>query len=178
MIKKYINKKYINNLSEIISYSKDKEFNDIISNLNNNIYIEVTSHLIHKEKYIDQIEQFIFNLDNYITFIKQNIHINPLELKYIINLTLYNHKNIFLYSNIYYYSNIDYYIKKFKDLFSYKYNINYNIISKYIKIKKKDFNELVFTINNKKRTFAYFETISKSNISFYLSIYKSLEDIS
>ena len=75
MINKYINKDYINNLSDIKAFINDNEFLIIINKLNNKKYIKVTSNLIHKSNKINQIEQFIFNLDNYITYIKQLIHI-------------------------------------------------------------------------------------------------------
>ena len=73
MIDKYIYKKYINNSSDIKSFENDLEFKNIIKILNENKHIKVTSNLIHKENQINQIEQFIFNLDNYITYIKQKI---------------------------------------------------------------------------------------------------------
>lgn len=175
MINKYLKKNYINNYSDILSYSKDKEFNDIINKLDKNKYITVTSNLIHKENKINQIEQFIFNLDNYITFIKDKIFINQLELRYIINLTLYNKYNKILYSSLYYYDNIEKFNNEFINIFMYNYKKNYKILSKYSTIKEKNFDELVDNINtNKKRISVYFENISKNNISFYLPIYESL----
>ena len=173
MINKYINKEYINNASDIKSYSKDKEFINIINKLDHNKYIYVTSNLIHKEKRINQIEQFIFNLDNYITFIKQNIFINQIELKYIINLTIYNKNNKILYSNLYYYDNIDLYIKEFKKIFMYNYINN----TKKLKIKTKDFYELCNILNtNKKRAYCYFEKINNNNILYYKTIINSFNN--
>lgn len=175
MIDKYIHQEYINNYTDILCFSKDNKFQKIIEKLDKNKVIKVTSNLIHKTKEIDQIEQFIFNLDNYITYIKQFIHISPLELRYIINLTIYNKYNKILYSNLYYYSNIEKYNKEFQKMFMYKYNINKNKI----KYKKRTFNELIYLINTQqKRTYCYFENITSSNMNFYLSIIEEIESIS
>ena len=177
-LNKYLNKKYINNYSEIKSYSNDKEFIDLTSNINEKLYITVTSNLIHKTNKINQIEQFIFNLDNYITYIKQFIHINPLQLKYLINLTIYNKYNKILYSNLYYYNNIEKYHKEFEKMFVYNYNINRKKLYKELKIKKRNFIELVNYINShKKRTHYYFENISNNNMFFYIQIIQYLEEI-
>ena len=175
MILKYINKSYINNSSDILSFYKDIEFKKIISGLDENKLIKVTSHLIHKGKYINQVEQFIFNLDNYISFIKEKIFIKPLELRYIISLTLFNKNNKILYSDLYYYSNLKIYQKAFIKLFMYQYEKNIKIISKDLIIIKRDFNSLIKIINNKKRTYVYFEKITNNNMPFYLPIYEDLE---
>lgn len=172
MIKEYIQKDYINNYSEINSFSNDKEFKQIINKLDRNIKIKVTSNLIHKENDINQLEQFIFNLDNYITYIKQFIHINQLELKYLLNQTIYNEHNKILYSNLYYYDNVDLYIKEFQKMFMYKYLKN----TKLLNIEQKTFDSLVNHINtHKKRTYCYFENIKDDNISFYKTIINDLE---
>lgn len=168
MIKKYIYKNYINNSSDIYSFSKDKEFVQLINNLNKNHYIKVTSKLIHKTDKINQIEQFIFNLDNYITYIKQNIFINQIELKYIINQTIYNKYNKILYSDIYYYDNIDLYINNFKKMFMYNYINN----SKILNIKPKNFINFCNTINNhKKRVYCYFELINNNDKHLFNILY-------
>ena len=178
MINKYISKPYINNSSDILSFLNDNNFQNILSKLNKNKIIKVSSKLIHKQEYINQLEQFIFNLDNYISYIKQSIHINPLELRYIINLTLYNKYNKCLYMDLYYYDNVDIYIKNFKKMFMHNYLKNIKLISKYTSVKKRNFNELVEIINtNKKRTYCYFENINNNNMNFYLSIIESLEQI-
>ena len=177
MINKYINKDYINNLSDIKAFINDKEFLIIINKLNNKKYIKVTSNLIHKSNKIIQIEQFIFNLDNYITYIKQLIHINPIELRYILKLTLYNKYNKILYSDLYYYDNVELYQIIFKNMFMCNYLNNIKLIKKYIKIKKRSFNELINIINeHKKRTYCYFENITNNNMNFYLPIIESIEE--
>lgn len=174
MINKYLNKTYINNYSDIICFSKDNKFQKILSNLNENKTIKVTSNLIHKESEINQIEQFIFNLDNYITYLKQLIHITPLELRYIINLTIYNKHNKILYSDLYYYSNIDKYNSEFKKMFMFNYNKN----RKKLNLPKRNFNELIKLINkHKKRTYCYFENITNNNMILYTSIIEEIEMI-
>ena len=77
----YLLKKYINNSSDIISFINDKLLDDIMSKINDSSII-VTSHLIHKEKIISLQEQFIFNLDNYISFIKEKLNITESSIKY------------------------------------------------------------------------------------------------
>lgn len=173
MINKYLNKKYINNYSDIKSFTNDNEFKNIINKLDENIKIYVTSNLIHKTKVINQLEQFIFNLDNYITYLKQLIHISPLELRYIINLTIYNRYNKILYSNLYYYSNITKYNNEFKKMFMNNYHIN----KKKLNLKERTFDELINLINtHKKRTYCYFENITNNNMNFYSSIIESIEN--
>lgn len=174
MIDKYLKKQYINNYSDIICFSNDIKFKKIISILDENHFIKVTSNLIHKTNEINQIEQFIFNLDNYITYLKQLIHITPLELRYIINLTIYNKYNKILYSDLYYYSNIEKYNNEFKKMFMYNYNIN----QKKFNLKKRNFNELIELINkHKKRTYCYFENITNNNMNLYSAIIEEIESL-
>ena len=177
MINKYINKDYINNSSDIKAFINDEEFKEIIKKLDNKKYIKVTSKLIHKKSKINQIEQFIFNLDNYISYIKQLIHINPIELRYILKLTLNNKHNKILYSDLYYYDYIELYQIKFESMFMYNYINNIKLLKKYIKINKRKFNELILIINtHKKRTYCYFENINNNNMNFYLPIIESIEN--
>lgn len=163
-----VNYTYLKNYSDILSYSDDLEFKEILNYLDNKY---ITTKLIYKKSLS---EQFMFNLDKYITYIKSLVHIDPIKLKYIINNTIYNNCNKILYSNICYYDNIDYYIKGFNRMFMYKYIKNYKLLSKYIKIKKYNFNELVELLNNNKRAYLYFENISKQNILYYLNIINSV----
>lgn len=171
MIEKYLSKKYINNYSEIMSFSNDDAFIEILNSLNENIYIDVSSNLIHKDCKINQIEQFIFNMDNYITYIKGNIFINNFELRYIINLTLYNKYSKVLYSDKYYYNNINYYTGNFKKMFMHQYLLN----CKKLNIKPMSFNTLISFMNsNKKRINCLFEKITNDNLFFYSTIINNL----
>jgi len=166
MINKYIYKTYINNISDILNLSKDERFIKLINSLDEKKMIKINTHLIHKEKEINQIEQFIFNLDNYISYLKNLIKINQLELRYIISLTLYNKHNNILYNNIYYYEDVNYYYNKFINLFMFKYKenmkkLNYKILS---------FDQLITILNNNKRTYAFFEDINENNMLYYKTI--------
>lgn len=175
MINEYLNKQYINNESDIKELFNNKKYIDIFNSINDENII-FKSNLIHKNKTISLKEQFIFNIDNYITFIKQFIFINPLELRYIISLTLNKNVKKLLISK-YYYDNIDYYNDLYKKIFMSNYLENVSKLSKYINIKTRNFDELVKLINNKKRVYSYFEPINNKNINFICEIIKSIEDI-
>ena len=170
-------KNYINNASDIKAFLEDDNFNILLNKIDNNKIITVNSHLIHKEN-ICALEQFIYNFDNYISFIKKHLMLNQFEIRYIISLTLLNKNNKILYSNIYFYDNKDFYINGFKKLFMYMYLKNVKILKKYIKIQKMDFNELITKLNliNNKAHF-YFEDISK-NLHYYINIIDYLENTS
>lgn len=177
MINKYINKDYINNSSDIKSFLNDEKFLKLLNKTNNKKYVKVTSNLIHKANKISQTEQFIFNLDNYITYIKQLIHINPIELRYILSLTLYNKYNKILYSDLYYYDYVELYQIKFERMFMHNYLNNIKFIKGKTKIKKRNFKDLIYIINtHKKRTYCYFENINNNNMNFYLPIIESIEE--
>lgn len=169
--------KYLNNLSDILNFFDCEEFVEII---NYNIFVEkkikVTSNLIHKDKYITHYEQFLFNLDNYISFIKNHVFIDQIELRYIIYNTLFNKYNKILFDSMYYYENPLKYINEFKKMFSYKYEVNYNLLRNYINLEKFTFEELIsFLNNNKKRANVFFENISKDNLHLYSEIINYLQ---
>lgn len=175
MINEYLNKQYINNESDIKELFNNKKFVDLFNSINDENII-FNSNLIHKNKTISLKEQFIFNIDNYITFIKQFIFINPLELRYIISLTLNKNVKKLLISK-YYYDNIEYYNDLYKKIFMSNYLENVSKLSNYINIKTRNFDDLVKLINNKKRVYSYFEPINNKNINFICEIIKSIEDI-
>ena len=77
--KKYI---YLNNLSDIITISKDEKFDTLLNKLDD-VKVKVSSHLIHDKNNISSYEQFFFNLDNYITFLK---NLNIIKPPFWINL--------------------------------------------------------------------------------------------
>lgn len=173
MIDKYIYKSYINNSSDIQAFLNDKLFDKEIYLLNNR-YIKVTSHLIHKENYITDYEQLIFNIDNYISFIKSFININEIKLRYILSNTFNNKYCYVLISDKYYYQNIDYYNNQFIKIFMYKYNVNIKILQKHLKINKLSFTELCHYINSNKQAHILFEDINEKNIFFYIRLIKSI----
>ena len=72
-------KDYLNNISDLIAISKNINFKSLLDKINKKEYIKVNSHLIHKQRKISSTEQFIFNLDNYITYIKSKLFINQFD---------------------------------------------------------------------------------------------------
>lgn len=169
----YLLKKYINNSSDIISFINDKLLDDIMSKIKDSSII-VTSHLIHKEKLISLQEQFIFNLDNYISFIKEKLNISELKIRYILSETLNNKYNKILLSNKYYYSNIEFYHREFINMFMYKYSKNIDFLNKYIKLNKLDFNNICTLINENKKAHIYFEDITSNNVHYYINLIRSI----
>ena len=170
-----INEKYLNNISDIYSLLEDNNLLLLFNNINDK-YISINSHLIHKESKISLKDNFIFNLDNYFSFLKEYIFINQFELRYIISLTL-NNKNIkYLLINKYYYDDLDYYQKLFIKIFMNNYKKNIKYLNKITNIKELNFKELVDIINNKKRTHCLFEKINKNNVNYYLNIINTIID--
>lgn len=168
-------KDYLNNISDLIAISKNINFKSLLDKINKKEYIKVNSHLIHKQRKISSTEQFIFNLDNYITYIKSKLFINQFDLQNIIDLTIYNKNNKILYLNIYYYDDPESFINGFKKMFMNNYNENYKKLKKYININKMNFDELTNYINsNKKRPYIYFENINSNNIAFYIDLFKEM----
>lgn len=169
----------LNNLSEVYSLLESDALKNKIISIDKNEMIEVKSHLIHKDNYINYYDNVIFNIDNYVSFIKNYLFINPLELKYILELTVDNKLNSLFFDKSYYYDNLDWYQSEFIKLFLYKYEINYNILRKHINIKHRAFLELIDNINkHKKRAYSYFDDINQKNLLFHISIIEDLEDIS
>ena len=132
--------------------------------------------IIKDSKYINN-KNYINNLINYISFIKNKINITDYELKYIIYLTINNKYNKILLNDKKYSKNTNYYDKEFIKMFMYNYNKNIYFLSKLINIRKRNFNQLIKHINlHKKRIYSYFEIINYTNINFYLPIILSMED--
>ena len=161
------NHEYLNNISDLVVLSKSNEFKGLLSKVTNETTI-VRNHLIHKQDSLNNKEQFIFNLDLYISFLKEHIFINPQEIRYITELTIYNKYNKILFSNEYYYDNPLLYIRNFKKMFMYNYKNNVKKLS----IKEKTFEELVNHINtHKKRSYIFFEKINKNNMTLFNTLY-------
>lgn len=166
---------YIINSSDLYELINNKEFNFKTKKLNLNKKINPKSKLIHKNG-ITLLELIIFNIDNYISFLKQNLMINQLEIRYIAYLTIY--ENNYLFEEKYYYDNIEYFNKLFKKILMSKYNKNVNILLKYKTINIYDYNKLLKIINkNKNRAYIYFEDINQNNALYYLSIYEYNDSI-
>lgn len=166
---------YIINSSDLYELINNEEFNFKTKKLNLNKKINPRSKLIHKNC-ITLLELIIFNIDNYISFLKQNLMINQLEIRYIAYLTIY--ENNYLFEEKYYYDNIEYFNKLFKKILMSKYNKNVNILLKYKTINIYGYNKLLKIINeNKNRAYIYFEDINQNNALYYLSIYEYNDSI-
>ena len=177
MINKILQKNYINNSSEILSLVNTQEFKNLLKKIKSKKTI-VHSHLIHKGNHINPIEQLIFNLDNYISFLKENFLLCPFEIRLIIELTLYNKENKILVNNTYYYDDIDLYRAVFKKMIMHNYLENYKILRQYIKIKKMNFNELVSKLNTLKNKAHYYLENINNNLPYYIVIIDYLENTS
>ena len=102
-ISKILLNKFIINSSDILELTSNDEFKNKLDNLNINEIINIKSKLIHK-KDISLLEVIIFNIDNYISYLKNTLEINQLQIRYIAYLTMY--ENNYLFDKLYYYDNI------------------------------------------------------------------------
>ena len=174
-ISKILLNKFIINSSDILELTSNDEFKNKLDNLNINEIINIKSKLIHK-KDISLLEVIIFNIDNYISYLKNILEINQLQIRYIAYLTMY--ENNYLFDKLYYYDNIEYYNNIFKEIFYQKYKNNYKILSKFKNIPIYSYKELISKINkNKNRAYAYFENINQNNALYYLNIYEYNDSI-
>jgi len=174
-ISKILLNKFIINSSDILELTSNDEFKNKLDNLNINEIINIKSKLIHK-KDISLLEVIIFNIDNYISYLKNTLEINQLQIRYIAYLTMY--ENNYLFDKLYYYDNIEYYNNIFKEIFYQKYKNNYKILSKFKNIPMYSYKELISKINkNKNRAYAYFENINQNNALYYLNIYEYNDSI-
>ncbi len=169
----YLLKSYINNASDINTFIQDHLLDNLFTKLEYK-EIKIKSHLIHQEDYINIYEQIIFNIDNYISFIKSYLKINELEIRYILSLTLYNSNLDVFSSDKYYYDNIEYYNNEFINIFMNKYLSNIKLLKKYINIKKLGFKELCNFINTNKKAHIFFEPIEENNVHYYINLIRSI----
>ena len=122
---------------------------------NNNFIKDILDNKKYSKNYLN-------NLDNYVTFIKNKLTLDESELKYIIKLTIENQKII----------------NDFEYLFMKKYLKNYNILKEYININKLNFDDLIKKLNQlKNKAHFYFEDIDK-NLPYYIPILDYLENTS
>lgn len=145
---------------------QDNNLLNIINKLNNDT-IYVDSLIIHKKKTITKIENFIYNIDQYICFLKDIFKINQLEIRYILHLTIYSNIKLFT-KELYFYDDKEFYISQFKNILLNKYKKNVKLMSLYIDdLTIYNFNELVSIVNGLKRPYVLFENINKDNINYY-----------
>ena len=123
--------------------------------------------LIKKELNINN-NNIDIKLMNYINFLYDKIKINKNEFIILLILSLNNNVDM-LYNAIT--------LTDFKKIFMNNYKNNLSLLKKFIKIKKRKFDELIDIINTKKRSYTYFEKISLDNMNFYLPIIEYLESI-
>jgi len=172
--KKYLLKNYIINASDINYLIKTRTFKKIENKLLIK-KINIKNKKIHKN--ISNNEHLIFLIDQYIYFVKQYIHLDPLEIRYLIESSINNkNNNIFLCCD-YFLDNKEYYIKNFKNLFLYNYCKNYKKMKIYLNniIKITSFEELCALINkNKEIYYILFDNINKQNIDKYSKIWQQI----
>lgn len=169
----YLLKPYINNASDINAFLQDHLLDNLLIKAKYK-EIRVKSHLIHQEDHINIYEQIIFNIDNYISFIKSHLKINELEIRYILSLTLYNNDLNIFSSDKYYYDDIEYYNNEFIKIFMNKYLNNIKLIKKYLNVKKLNFKELCNFINANKKAHIFFESIEENNVQYYINLIRSI----
>lgn len=169
----YLLKPYINNASDINAFLQDHLLDNLLIK-NKYKEIKIHSHLIHQEDQINIYEQIVFNIDNYITFIKSYLKINELEIRYILSLTLCNSNLDIFSSDKYYYDDIEYYNKEFINIFMNKYLSNIKLLKKYANIEILNFKELCNFINSNKKAHIFFELIEKNNVQYYINLIRSI----
>ena len=172
----YLLKDYIINASDILYLSKTKTVKNMLKKLSKSS-IEIKNSKVHKQNEISHLENFIFNLDQYIYYIKKHIFIDPLEIRFLIELSLDTNKNKYLLKKKYYLENEEKYKKLFEEIF----NSNFLKNQKAIASKTKNvnlvnsFNEICKLINNNKNNYYFlFESITNNNISKFIKIWTNL----
>lgn len=166
-------KPYIFNASDILYLSTCDIFSYYYNKLDNNKTI-INNKNIHRKSEITSIEQLIYNLDSFINYLKSTFYIDPLEMRYIIELLLNEKNNIFL-NKRYYNDHYEFYIKSFKELIHNVYIRNNKkmasimpSISKYT-----DFDSLRSIINHSnKNVYVLFE-MPNDNV-YYVTMWNKL----
>ncbi len=173
-LNRYLLNESINNSSDIYSLSKDDEFMNLINSCQNK-KIKINSRLVHMKDFLTSIENLIYNIDQYISFVKNIFRINQLEVRYIVRLTLYNNPNI-MNSNVYFYDNEEFYLKYFKQMLISKYKKNAKLLRKYNPdINIYNFEKLTSVVNNNTKPYILFEDINLNNIDFYLTLWDKIK---
>lgn len=139
-------------------------------------------------------EKFLENLDNYITYVKDNYFVNSIEQFILIELSLNNKYANILYSDIDYYNDFNYqiYHNEYKKMFFYNLfenikfyanlykesdylhrfslelkDLNYNDNKDIVKIEKLLKNVIIKRNNNLFNAFTYYKDVKKRDYSFY-----------
>lgn len=173
-IDNYLLKDYIINASDIKYLLKTKTLKKLLKEISND-KITITNKQIHHQD-INHIENFILILDQYIYFIKKQIFLDPLEIRYLIELSIDNKYSNLFANKKYYLDNEDYYLKEFKKLFLHNFKINQRIIKKNVNNYQviNNYKSLCNLINNNKdKYYILFETYN--NIENLLSNWKKIK---
>ena len=101
-VNKILLNEYIINSSDLLEITNSSEFLNMIKDVDINKEIIVKSKLIHKNN-ISLLESILFGIDNYLSFLKNILNVNQLEIRYIAMLTIFNDN--YLFSDKYYYDN-------------------------------------------------------------------------
>lgn len=174
-IKEILLKDYIINASDILYLLKTKTIKNLLKNISN-IQITTKNKKIHTQN-INHIENFIFILDQYIYYLKKNAIIDPLEIRYLTQITIDNIKNKIFLSKIYYLDNEQYYQKQFKKILEHNFKKNYRIIKKNVNntlVINNKVNIFELINNNKNKYYILFEKIYKNNVNKTYKMWNSL----
>ncbi len=125
--------------------------------INNQINCEISN--------IDDYNIIINNIDDFASFLKLNFKLKNQELTFLIDSIMLNNKNIFIKNYNIAQLDKDSYI----NLIMKQYNKNYNLLTHFIRIKKKSYNDIL-KIKNKKLLYAYLGNITYNNLNYYLPI--------
>ena len=98
-VNKILLNEYIINSSDLLEITNSSEFLNMIKDVDINKEIIVKSKLIHKNN-ISLLESILFGIDNYLSFLKNILNVNQLEIRYIAMLTIFNDN--YLFSDKYY----------------------------------------------------------------------------
>ena len=88
-VNKILLNEYIINSSDLLEITNSSEFLNMIKDVDINKEIIVKSKLIHKNN-ISLLETILFGIDNYLSFLKNILNVNQLEIRYIAMLTIFN----------------------------------------------------------------------------------------
>ena len=125
--------------------------------INNQINCEISN--------IDDYNIIINNIDDFASFLKLNFKLKNQELTFFFFFLILNNKNIFIINYNIAQLDKDSYI----NLIMKQYNKNYNLLTHFIRIKKKSYNDIL-KIKNKKLLYAYLGNITYNNLNYYLPI--------
>lgn len=156
--------------------------------------VKLSGKLKYGKDEITLEEKFLENLDNYITYVKDNYFVNSIEQFILIELSLNNKYSAILYSDIDFYNDFNYqiYHNEYRKMFFYNLfenikffanlykesdylhsfflelkDLNYNDNNDIIKIEKLLKKVIISRNNNLFNAFTYYKDVKKRDYSFY-----------